>query len=96
MLITDKVTVLHVSTLNRMQLQDYLAELLAERGHWLAEKNIDRVEVDRGFNRHMMKEMVAKQSLVAFLDRRQPSLQKEDDSMLSAVTSGLSSLLGWK
>lgn len=75
----------------RMSLQNYLVELLAEKGHWLAERNIDRVEVGMGFNRRTMKEMVAKQSFIAFLDKRQRSLQRDDDNLFSAVGG----LFGW-
>jgi myosin heavy subunit len=80
----------------RMHLQDYLVELLAEKGHWLTEPHSDRVEVGVGFNRRVMKQMVAKQSLMAFLDQRQPSLQRDEDSVMAALSSSVSSLFNWK
>eukprot|EP00611_Tribonema_gayanum_P031887 TRINITY_DN9340_c0_g1_i1.p1 TRINITY_DN9340_c0_g1~~TRINITY_DN9340_c0_g1_i1.p1 ORF type:complete len:1500 (-),score=485.70 TRINITY_DN9340_c0_g1_i1:137-4636(-) len=76
----------------RMSLQNYLVGLLADKGHWLAERDVGRVEVGMGFNRRTMKEMVAKQSFIAFLDKRQQSLQRDDDNLFSAVGG----LFGWK
>ncbi|KAG5178803.1 hypothetical protein JKP88DRAFT_225062 [Tribonema minus] len=75
-----------------MHLQNFLVGLLADKGHWLAERNVDRVEVGTDFSKQMMVESRAKQSFISFLDRRQPSLQRDDDSLMSAV----SNVFGWK
>ncbi|CAM9224876.1 unnamed protein product [Chrysoparadoxa australica] len=80
----------------RMQLQDYLVELLSEKGHWLVQQS-DKIEVGIGFSKQAMKEMVARQSLIAFMDKKQQSLAKDEDTISSAVASGISSLFGaWK
>jgi hypothetical protein len=76
-----------------MQLQNYLACLLGDRGHWLAERNVHRVEIGSDFNRRSMSEMKAKQSFIAFLDANQPSVERDDDTaVMAAVNTGLTSV----
>ncbi len=80
----------------RRLLQDFLVELLSERGHWLSEHLSNSMEITVGFSRKAMRQLVSKQSLMTFLDQRQPSLQKEDDGVVNAVSSTMYGLLGWK
>ncbi len=80
----------------RRLLQDFLVELLSERGHWLNEHLSNRMEITVGFSRRAMKQLVSKQSLMVFLDHRQPSLQREDDGIVNVVSSVIHDLFRWK
>jgi hypothetical protein len=60
---TKKQTCCTAVDARRLSLQNYLVGLLAEKAHWLAERDVSRVEVGMGFNKRTMKEMVAKQGV---------------------------------
>ncbi len=91
----DKISREFVEERRRL-LQDFLVELLSERGHWLNEHLSNRMEITVGFSRRAMKQLVSKQSLMTFLDQRQPSLQREDDGIVNVVSSAMYDLFRWK
>ncbi len=80
----------------RRLLQDFLVELLSERGHWLNEYLSNSMEVTVGFSRQAMKQLVSKKCLMTFLDQKQPSLQREDDGIMNVISSSMYGLFGWK
>mmetsp|Transcript_19374 Transcript_19374/g.28663 ORF Transcript_19374/g.28663 Transcript_19374/m.28663 type:complete len:1499 (+) Transcript_19374:129-4625(+) len=82
--------------MRRLFLENYLVALLAQKGHWLTERNVNCVEVGIGFNRRMVTEAVAKQSFIAFLDRRQANLFREDESILSNIGSSLCTIFTFR
>lgn len=71
----------------QMALDFYLTDLLAKYQRWLVESP-SKMEIRMENAANMMKEMVARQTLVAFLNPNQQSLQREDDTIMG-VMSGM-------
>ncbi|CAM9590327.1 unnamed protein product [Scytosiphon promiscuus] len=75
----------------QMALDFYLTALLARFQRWLVESP-GKIEIRLDHTGNMMKEMVARQTLVAFLNPHQQSLQREDDSVMGVMSGFMRNL----
>ncbi|CBJ27444.1 myosin-like protein [Ectocarpus siliculosus] len=75
----------------QMALDFYLTGLLAKYQKWLVESPA-KMEIRLDQTGNMMKEMVARQTLVAFLNPNQESLHREDDSVMGAMSGFMRTL----
>ncbi|CAM9373494.1 unnamed protein product [Pylaiella littoralis] len=69
----------------QVALDFYLTDLLAKYQKWLVESPA-KMEIQLDNTGNTMKEMVARQTLVAFLNPNQQSLHREDDSVMGVMS----------